>query len=87
MKENIEKLFNLMTDKDNPIWLWLPDNAAMLQFAKYLDDNGVRVDTCGEWIDDHGSEVCSVCGFSCNDSYYLGSANYCPECGAKMRKV
>lgn len=38
----------------------------------------------GEWIDDHGDDVCSVCGFKCDDPYYLGNANYCPECGANM---
>jgi hypothetical protein len=42
-EQNITKLFDLMTDKNNPIWLWLPDNAAMLQFAKYLNDNNVKV--------------------------------------------
>ena len=38
----------------------------------------------GKWLDDYGYDKCSVCGFKCNDPYYLGEANYCPECGARM---
>ena len=38
----------------------------------------------GNWGDD-GDYVCSVCGFECDDPYYLGSADYCPNCGAKMK--
>ncbi len=37
----------------------------------------------GRWI--HEKEMqCSCCGFTCDDPYYLGAANYCPECGVKM---
>lgn len=39
----------------------------------------------GHWIDDHGSDVCSECGFSCDDTYYLGNGNFCPNCGCDMR--
>ena len=38
----------------------------------------------GKWFCFDGDIQCSVCGFMCNNSYYLGEANYCPECGAKM---
>lgn len=38
----------------------------------------------GEWLDDCGGMACSYCGFSCDDPYYLGEANYCPNCGARM---
>jgi hypothetical protein len=38
----------------------------------------------GEWLDRYGDMECSCCGFSCDDPYYLGEANYCPNCGAKM---
>lgn len=34
-----------------------------------------------EWI---GDTKCTSCGFICGDDYYLGSKNYCPNCGAKM---
>ena len=30
--------------------------------------------------------VCSNCGFSCNDEWYLGKALFCPECGKDMTK-
>ena len=38
----------------------------------------------GKWFDNGGFDTCSVCGFGCGDIYELGSANYCPVCGAKM---
>lgn len=38
----------------------------------------------GEWLDGCGGMACSCCGFSCDDPYYLGEANYCPNCGARM---
>lgn len=38
----------------------------------------------GRWLDVGGYDTCSVCGFGCDDSFYLGDANYCPQCGAKM---
>lgn len=38
----------------------------------------------GYWID-HGYEIeCSVCGFTCNDEWYLGEAVACPNCGVQM---
>lgn len=37
----MRKLFELMTDEKNPIWMWLPDNSAMFKFAKYLNENNV----------------------------------------------
>ena len=40
----------------------------------------------GEWLDDCGDMACSCCGFSCDDPYYLGEANYCPNCGARMEE-
>lgn len=39
----------------------------------------------GKWIDEHDM-TCSVCGFECDDPYYLGDANYCPNCGARMER-
>lgn len=31
--------------------------------------------------------MCGGCGFKCDDSFYLGKAYYCPECGKDMRKL
>lgn len=33
----------------------------------------------GEWLDACGGMKCSCCGFECDDPYYLGEANYCPD--------
>jgi len=38
----------------------------------------------GKWIEQYGDMACPFCGFSCDDPYYLGDANYCPDCGAKL---
>lgn len=38
----------------------------------------------GEWFWFDGIIQCSACGFMCDEPDYLGKANYCPECGAKM---
>lgn len=38
----------------------------------------------GKWID-RGYEVeCPFCGFTCNDTHYLGKAIACPNCAATM---
>lgn len=36
------------------------------------------------WIDDGPASKCPTCGFSCNDEYYLGKGNYCPDCGQRL---
>ena len=42
-----EKIVELLQDANNPVWMWLPNNMAMLQLADYLIENGVTVQ---EWI-------------------------------------
>ena len=37
----------------------------------------------GKWVYED-EMTCSVCGFECDDPYYLGDAKYCPSCGARM---
>ena len=48
----------------------------------------------GEWFDDHGDDVCSVCGEVYSDEIRFMNRNfkfeylaYCPNCGAKMGGV
>lgn len=41
----------------------------------------------GKWIDYCGGVKCDQCGFECDDTYYLGEANFCPNCGAKMEEL
>lgn len=37
------------------------------------------------WVDDGPDTVCPVCGYSCNDEYYLGKGNFCPDCGQRLQ--
>lgn len=85
----MRKLFELMTDEKNPIWMWLPDNSAMFKFAKYLKENNVEIVPCGKWYDN----ICSVCSMRWDENmvnnaddwgYFNPMPNYCPNCGAKM---
>lgn len=39
------------------------------------------------WEEYYGDDKCTSCGFVCGDSFYLGSASFCPNCGAKMDEV
>lgn len=41
-----EKLVELLQDANNPVWMWIPNNASMMQLADYLASNGVTVN---EW--------------------------------------
>ena len=58
--------------------------------ADYLIANGVTVQECGHWEDDHGDYVCSCCHtVFIDDLVWLvrgesNEPNYCPNCGAKM---
>ena len=62
---------------------------AGLETAYYMAKDMPSVDIeerkTGHWVDDY-EYVCSVCGFECDDPYYLGSADYCPNCGARMEQ-
>ena len=42
-----EKLVELLQDANNPVWIWFPNNMAMMQLSDYLISNGVTVQ---EWI-------------------------------------
>ncbi len=42
------------------------------------------VETHGHWIDYMGGVMCSVCGFTCDDEYYLGAKRACPNCTSIM---
>lgn len=39
---------------------------------------------CGLWIPHDDYDICSACGFKCDNLCCLGDANFCPMCGAKM---
>lgn len=56
----------------------LVKEALLEKAARLRNGDGLR------WIDDYGSSKCPVCGFSCNDEYYLGKGNFCPDCGTRL---
>ena len=38
-----EKLVELLQDENDPVWMWFPNNASMMQLSDYLIANGVTV--------------------------------------------
>ena len=59
--------------------------------AKALYNAGYRKQSEGEWVSNHQTDeyICSLCGeiapVDCEkDRFY--KSNFCPNCGAKMRK-
>lgn len=57
----------------------------ILDWIDDLPAADVREVVRAKWIDNGPDGVCSKCGFTCDDFYYLGEANFCPNCGADMR--
>lgn len=47
-------------------------------------ENLEKVGRIGEWEDTGLCVKCSVCGFECDDVYYLGKGKFCPNCGCYM---
>lgn len=68
---------------------------AMINNYEFLDEeyaegfeDGINTSvTHAQWIEYYGDIKCTSCGFICGDDYYLGSKNFCPNCGAKMDEV
>ena len=56
-----------------------------MQYAKIevLQENE-SVTLHGRWIDRGYELECPFCGFTCNDTHYLGKAIACPNCTAIM---
>ena len=90
-----EKLVELLQDEHNPVWMWFPNNMAMMQLADYLIANGVTVQECGYWESltycANAGVYCSVCHKKIYKEDYAGCnrknklrSDYCPHCGAKM---
>lgn len=56
------------------------------RIADHLIANGVVVREKGEWVYDHWCEFkCSKCG-ALSKTEPRGEENFCPNCGADMRK-
>lgn len=60
------------------------DSCLQINFAYYLDANGVVVREKGEWVWDKkfGDYKCSICG-----GYDITVPAFCRTCGADMRGV
>ena len=54
--------------------------------ALFVLENLPTAEKHGKWIDYCGGVKCDQCGFECDDTYYLGEANFCPNCGARMEE-
>ena len=76
--ESLNQMTNIGISVDGE-WLWGKLNDA-LEHAPTIEERKK-----GKWIDERDL-TCSVCGFECDDPYYLGDANYCPNCGARMER-
>ena len=65
-------------------------NCRNTYIAESLIADGVTVQECGHWEDDHGDYVCSCCHTVFTDDLVWlvrgesNKPNYCPHCGAKM---
>ena len=56
----------------------LVKEALLEKAARLRNGDGLR------WLDKSGYTTCPVCGYACNDEYYLGKGNYCPDCGTRL---
>lgn len=70
----------------NPYGAPIIDYDSGLKVMEHLEKMQAAEPRTGEWLDDCGGMACSCCGFGCDDPYYLGEANYCPNCGARMEE-
>ena len=82
-----EKLVELIIDAKRGD----PETGSFTEYlADHLISNGVTVQECGHWEDDHGDYVCSCCHTAFTDDLIWlvrgesNEPNYCPNCGAKM---
>ena len=83
-----EKLVELLTN--SPQLDVLDWTTGWEEAANYLIANGVTVQECGHWEDEHGDYVCSCCHTVFTDDLVWlvrgesNEPNYCPNCFAKM---
>lgn len=93
-KEYIEKeaALEIIQSISPPSWDAISRTAAYCEI-KYLSPADVKPVVRGEWIwDVHtGRYHCSRCGelaplFKDGDDDYIYNPNFCPDCGADMRK-
>lgn len=73
--QNREKHLPYCTEHTGAVCVVMPNRE---EATRLRNGDGLR------WIDDHGASKCPVCGYSCNDEYYLGKGNFCPDCGTRL---
>lgn len=82
LKEDIKQqcaLLRLMKDNDELTQISMVlESGFMAQIDKMPT---IEERKKGKWLDED-EMTCSVCGFECDDPYYLGDAKYCPNCGS-----
>ena len=94
--EMVDNCFILRPDKDAVAvealraYAKVTDNETLAKDIYNWVGNGVTVQECGHWEDDHGDYVCSCCHTAFTDDLVWlvrgesNEPNYCPNCGAKM---
>ncbi len=86
----IEEINRILKDGDRAELIKVKDGVKLIQIRR----KEIKLQGCKEvnrnrlayWKNIGCDMICSDCGFSCNDPYYLGKALFCPECGCKMTR-
>lgn len=91
-REDVIEALKLLTDEDDPYdeGYNLGLNTAILEVKKRIPSAEPNV---GRWIEEYNGNgwndywdyTCSVCGKKYERADILYKANYCPNCGAKMK--
>lgn len=81
-----EKLTKIITEKPELLQNLNISPRKLFLFVEHLENNNVVVREKGEWVP--GDSIvfpiwkCSLCGIG----FITGQSNFCPNCGADMRK-
>ena len=80
--EDFKHLINASSLYDTEEWVKVMDLLADTPTADVRENvhgKWLTVETSHEWVDD----FCSICGFKAG---MFGARNFCPNCGADMRR-
>ena len=85
-----DKLIELLKSATTRAYWNAGDTPFMSKIADHLIANGVVVREKGEWVvcgdGDNVPWMCSHCGKTTAHKYKVMYGNFCPNCGADMRK-
>lgn len=92
-----EKLVEIIANARRAMWSEHMEGSSRLDkdrfFADQLLSHGVTIKEQGEWVMRGGKRYCSVCSQrACvtrdrEDFWYTVGTDFCPHCGAPMKKV